>query len=223
MQKVDVQARVIPMPMTFKMYLLNDEEVFFGFYPVVEREVKIGSKAVPIFDAVGKDTVLFQQLSAAVRAPCPNRGRGRALPASSMFSATAETAIGAVASPDRVICCNGEARTGAARIQKLLDGWFTASSTVWVEIDRDLAREAVRLIELWQGQGMPGKKMSAADALHLAAAVRLEADCLTTHDAGSPHGHVVERVRVMRPTSSGRRPCCMRPRGSSRRCVQRAR
>jgi hypothetical protein len=31
--------------------------VFFGFYPVVE--VEIGSKSVPIFDAVGKDTVLF--------------------------------------------------------------------------------------------------------------------------------------------------------------------
>ena len=58
-QKVDVQARVIPMPMMFKMYLLNDEEVFFGFYPVVEREVKLGNRTVPIFDAVGKDTVLF--------------------------------------------------------------------------------------------------------------------------------------------------------------------
>jgi hypothetical protein len=50
---------VIPLPMMFKMYLLNDEEVFFGFYPVVEREVEIGGKSVPIFDAVGKDTVLF--------------------------------------------------------------------------------------------------------------------------------------------------------------------
>jgi hypothetical protein len=35
--------------MMFKMYLLNDEEAFFGFYPVVEREVKIGSKSVLIF------------------------------------------------------------------------------------------------------------------------------------------------------------------------------
>lgn len=58
-QKVDVAARVIPLPMMFEMYLLNDEEVFFGFYPVVEREVEIGGKSVPIFDAVGKDTALF--------------------------------------------------------------------------------------------------------------------------------------------------------------------
>ncbi|MGZ0150379.1 GntR family transcriptional regulator [Kribbella sp. WER1] len=58
-QKTEVETRVIPLSMMFKMYLINDEELFFGFYPVVEREVKIGSKDVPIFDAVGKDTVLF--------------------------------------------------------------------------------------------------------------------------------------------------------------------
>ncbi|TCC11268.1 GntR family transcriptional regulator [Kribbella soli] len=58
-QKTEVETRVIPLSMMFKMYLINDEELFFGFYPVVEREVKIGSKDVSIFDAVGKDTVLF--------------------------------------------------------------------------------------------------------------------------------------------------------------------
>lgn len=61
-QKVDVRARVIPLPMMFKMYLLNDEEVFFGFYPVAERDVKIGTKNVPIFDAVGKDTCALPSL-----------------------------------------------------------------------------------------------------------------------------------------------------------------
>jgi hypothetical protein len=54
-----VKSNTTPRPMMFKMYLLNDEEVFFGFYPVVEREVEIGGKSVPIFDAVGKDAVLF--------------------------------------------------------------------------------------------------------------------------------------------------------------------
>ncbi|ONI68261.1 hypothetical protein BWI15_35165 [Kribbella sp. ALI-6-A] len=35
-QKVHVEARVIPLPMMFKMCLLNEEEeAFFGFYPVV--------------------------------------------------------------------------------------------------------------------------------------------------------------------------------------------
>jgi hypothetical protein len=36
----------------FKMYLLNEDQVVFGFYPVVEHEVKIGGKNVAIFDAV---------------------------------------------------------------------------------------------------------------------------------------------------------------------------
>ncbi|MEU4196935.1 hypothetical protein AB0E69_33890 [Kribbella sp. NPDC026611] len=57
--KTSVECRVVNLPMMFKLYLLNDEEVFFGFYPVVEREVPIDGKDMPIFDAVGKDTVLF--------------------------------------------------------------------------------------------------------------------------------------------------------------------
>ncbi|WP_328332995.1 hypothetical protein OHA70_15415 [Kribbella sp. NBC_00382] len=42
----------------FKPYTLNEEEVFFGFFPVVERDVEVSSKPVSTFDAVGKDTVL---------------------------------------------------------------------------------------------------------------------------------------------------------------------
>jgi hypothetical protein len=57
--KTSVECRVVTLPMMFKLYLLNDEEVFFGFYPVVEREVAIDGKEMPIFDAVGKDTALF--------------------------------------------------------------------------------------------------------------------------------------------------------------------
>ncbi|MDX2974241.1 GntR family transcriptional regulator [Kribbella solani] len=59
--KVEVEARVVAgIPMMFKLYALNDEEIFFGFYPVVERDVEIDGNSVPIFDAVGKDTVLFR-------------------------------------------------------------------------------------------------------------------------------------------------------------------
>ena len=41
--------------------------------------------------------------------------------------------------------------------------------------------------------------MSAADTLHLAAAVRLNADYFMTHDKGFPIGHNVEGVQVIRP------------------------
>lgn len=57
--KVDAEVRVVGLPMMFKLYALNEEEVFFGFYPVVERDVEIDGKPVSTFDAVGKDTVLF--------------------------------------------------------------------------------------------------------------------------------------------------------------------
>jgi DNA-binding transcriptional regulator YhcF (GntR family) len=43
----------------FKMYILNRDEVFFGFYPVVQHTVSIGKQAVPIFDVLGKDVPLF--------------------------------------------------------------------------------------------------------------------------------------------------------------------
>jgi predicted nucleic acid-binding protein len=98
------------------------------------------------------------------------------------------------------VCCNGESRKDSQRIQELLGGWFTAQSTVWVEVDRYLARDAVRLTSEWQGKGEIGKKMSSADALHLAAAIRLDADYLMTHDGGFPIGQVVDgTLRVVRP------------------------
>lgn len=43
----------------FKLYILNNEEAFFGFYPVVEHEVKVGGTPTGIFDAMGKDAILF--------------------------------------------------------------------------------------------------------------------------------------------------------------------
>ncbi len=97
------------------------------------------------------------------------------------------------------VCCNGEARRDKERIRILLSGWFTARSTEWVEIDRYLAREAVRLTNVWQGQGENGKRMSAADALHLAAALRLGADFFMTHDGGFPNGQRLDGMLVTRP------------------------
>ena len=43
----------------FKLYILNRDEVFFGFYPVIEHPVTIGKQSVPIFDVLGKDVPLF--------------------------------------------------------------------------------------------------------------------------------------------------------------------
>ncbi|MET7668998.1 winged helix-turn-helix domain-containing protein [Micromonospora luteifusca] len=43
----------------FKLYLLNGEEVFFGFYPAVERTVTIKGEPMAIYDLMGKDVPLF--------------------------------------------------------------------------------------------------------------------------------------------------------------------
>jgi DNA-binding transcriptional regulator YhcF (GntR family) len=43
----------------FKLYVLNGEEAFFGFYPVVKHTITIKGEQVEIFDLMGKDATLF--------------------------------------------------------------------------------------------------------------------------------------------------------------------
>jgi DNA-binding transcriptional regulator YhcF (GntR family) len=43
----------------FKLFIINDEEAFFGFYPVVEHTVTIDGNPTAIYDAMGKDAILF--------------------------------------------------------------------------------------------------------------------------------------------------------------------
>ncbi|MEV0001018.1 winged helix-turn-helix domain-containing protein [Micromonospora sp. NPDC050980] len=55
------EVRVHRSAPAFKLYILNGEEVFFGFYPVVEHTVTIDGKDVGIFDPMGKDAILFHR------------------------------------------------------------------------------------------------------------------------------------------------------------------
>lgn len=43
----------------FKIYILNNNEAFFGFYPVIERTITIAKQTMPIYDVLGKDVPLF--------------------------------------------------------------------------------------------------------------------------------------------------------------------
>jgi DNA-binding transcriptional regulator YhcF (GntR family) len=45
----------------FKLYILNGEDAFFGFYPVLEHTVTIKGVSVPIYDPMGKDATLFHR------------------------------------------------------------------------------------------------------------------------------------------------------------------
>ncbi|NES29886.1 GntR family transcriptional regulator [Micromonospora terminaliae] len=54
-----VEVRIHRGSPQFKLYMLNDEEVFFGFYPAVERTVSIKGEPTAIYDLMGKDVPLF--------------------------------------------------------------------------------------------------------------------------------------------------------------------
>jgi len=43
----------------FKVYIVNHEEAFFGFYPVAEHHFSYKGQDLDVWDLVGKDTVLF--------------------------------------------------------------------------------------------------------------------------------------------------------------------
>lgn len=62
-QKASVDARVHGSAPLFKLYLINQHDLFFGFYPVVEHTVTIGRKSVPIYDPMGKDAALFHHVA----------------------------------------------------------------------------------------------------------------------------------------------------------------
>ena len=54
-----VEVRVHSIAPTFKLYMLNGREAFFGFYPAVKREVAISGDPVEIWDLMGRDATLF--------------------------------------------------------------------------------------------------------------------------------------------------------------------
>jgi hypothetical protein len=43
----------------FKLYILNRNEAFFGFYPIAEHAVTLHGEPVPMYDLMGKDATMF--------------------------------------------------------------------------------------------------------------------------------------------------------------------
>jgi DNA-binding transcriptional regulator YhcF (GntR family) len=58
-EEATAEVRVHRAAPLFKLYILNDAEVFFGFYPVQEHKLKINNEPHAVYDLMGKDTVLF--------------------------------------------------------------------------------------------------------------------------------------------------------------------
>jgi len=57
---VSAEVRIHRATPMFKLYMLNNQEVFFGFYPVREHVLSLGGEPQAIYDLMGKDTILFQ-------------------------------------------------------------------------------------------------------------------------------------------------------------------
>lgn len=58
-QESNVSVRVHSGTQFFKLYVINDEDAFFGYYPIRPNKVVAQGEAIEIYDLVGKDTILF--------------------------------------------------------------------------------------------------------------------------------------------------------------------
>lgn len=124
--------------------------------------------------------------------------------AGKLFTGVENRTVRLAASPliEAEVLCNGDTQRRGRRSEKvvnMLRSWFDSPQTLWVDIDRIVAREAARLSEQYGHLREGDKRYSAADALHLAAAIRANCSYLMTHDEGFPIGHDIEGVRVQRP------------------------
>src|SRR4051812_17699395 len=54
-----VELRTHQLAPLFKAFILNREELFIGFYPVVRRQVKLHDEPHDVYDLMGKDVTLF--------------------------------------------------------------------------------------------------------------------------------------------------------------------
>jgi DNA-binding transcriptional regulator YhcF (GntR family) len=54
-----VEVRVYPTTPTFKLYVINSDEAFFGFYPITRHRITIDGEPTSIYDTMGKDATLF--------------------------------------------------------------------------------------------------------------------------------------------------------------------
>jgi hypothetical protein len=53
------EIRAHPCPPMFKLYILNSEEVFFGFYPITRARIPLPGGDRDFYDLMGKDAVVF--------------------------------------------------------------------------------------------------------------------------------------------------------------------
>jgi len=63
--KASAEVRVHRSAPLFKLYIINNQEAFFGFYPMRPHAVTIKGEQHKVYDLMGKDTVLFHHTTDA--------------------------------------------------------------------------------------------------------------------------------------------------------------
>lgn len=58
-EEASAEVRVHDCPPSFKLYILNEEDVLFGFYPIMQHTVSIDGSIRSMYDLMGKDAILF--------------------------------------------------------------------------------------------------------------------------------------------------------------------
>jgi DNA-binding transcriptional regulator YhcF (GntR family) len=58
-EEARAEVRVHPAVPLFKLYLVNNTDAFFGYYPVQKHDVPLDGERTAVWDLMGKDAVLF--------------------------------------------------------------------------------------------------------------------------------------------------------------------
>lgn len=58
-EQASAEIRLHQVAPLFKLYIINDQDAFFGFYPIQEYELRVGDQSRVIYDLMGKDAMIF--------------------------------------------------------------------------------------------------------------------------------------------------------------------
>jgi predicted nucleic acid-binding protein len=147
------------------------------------------------------DTCVWVDLLAKRDAAHPDTGEPRWKSAKALFDAIDDgrVILGASSLLDAEVGCFSLVRDAGQDVNDKVRGWLDAPTTKYTDVDRFLARDAVRLSKILKHENPEARQPQAADAVHVAAAIRLGCGYLMTHDGGFPIGKTVDGVIIVRP------------------------
>ncbi|WP_018653507.1 type II toxin-antitoxin system VapC family toxin [Actinomadura flavalba] len=150
------------------------------------------------------DTCVYLDVITRDETPHPETNEPRWKAGAALFEAWLDNRIRLATSPlveAEVFCKSTDKRKRSSHAEERLHSWFQAPEMRWTDIDRFISRDAARLRDEYGHLHRPGKRpFGGADAVHLAAAVRLGCDFFMSYDGGLPIGHTVgKKLKVCYP------------------------